>query len=78
MRVRYIGLSNAELKCEKLISGFTCIVGGCRMLFNSVIKYLFGFCAGCADEVNVDGDRMVAVSTDIGNICLIVLSIDAQ
>lgn len=48
------------------------------MLFNSVIKYLFGFCAGCADEVNVDGDRMVAVSTGIGNICLIVLSIDAQ
>lgn len=45
------------------------------MLFNSVIKYLFGFCADCADEVNVDGDRMVVASTEIGKICLIVLSI---
>lgn len=46
-------------------------------MFSSVNKNLFGFCADCAD-VNADGDNMVEVSTVMGKIRLIVLSIVQQ
>ena len=46
-------------------------------MLSSVNKNLLGFCADCAD-VNADGDSMVEVSTVMGRIRLIVLSVGQQ